>query len=60
MLFFCEFKTLILDNMLLQRCSNYLKYMEDFDYRNILVDSGTIVQWMRNDNGALGLVVVRI
>ena len=24
-------------------CSNYLKYMENFDYRSILVDSETIV-----------------
>ena len=24
-------------------CSNYLKYMEIFDYRSILVDSGSIV-----------------
>ena len=26
-------------------CSNYLKYMENFDYQSILVDSGSIVQW---------------
>ena len=26
--------------------SNYLKYMENFDYRSILVDSGSIVQCM--------------
>ena len=26
-------------------CSNYLKYMENLDYRSILIDSGTIVQW---------------
>ena len=37
---FCDFQTLISDNML--QC-NYLKYMENFDYRSILVDSGSIV-----------------
>ena len=25
-------------------CSNYLKYMKNFDYKSILVDSGSIVQ----------------
>ena len=26
-------------------CSNYLEYMEKFDYWGILVDSGSNVQW---------------
>ena len=40
--FLCDFQTIISDNMLLY--SNFLIYMENFDYRSILVDSGTIVQ----------------
>ena len=27
-------------------CSNFLKYMENFEYRSILVDSGSIVHWI--------------
>ena len=38
---FCDFQTLIWND---SSCSNCLKYMEKFDYRSILVDSGSIVQ----------------
>ena len=39
---FCDFQTLILDNMLLQQL---LEIHGNFDYRSILVDSGIIVHW---------------
>ena len=32
-------------------CSNFLKYMENFEYRSILVDSGSIVHWIWENMG---------
>ena len=50
--FFVIFKLLF---WIICSCSNCPKYMENFDYGSILVDSGTIVQWL----GHVGLLHIQ-